>query len=336
MGLVGAYILRLERRKQKIRALRKSFQLKNVTFRFGQTDPDAITLYSVLRNEMPRLEYFLAYYRNLGVGHFCFVDNESTDFGREFLASQPDCSVWLASGSYAAANFGTDWLNYLINKYSENRWILAVDVDELFVYAHCECRKIDALTHWLDQQERCSFSAMQVDMYSKLSADETVCPPGESPLAISRWFDAGNYSYHLHTRYLNLWILGGPRQRIYFADQPLLAPALNKIPLVKWRRGYVFVGSTHALLPRFLNICYDKAGGEMASGCLLHTKLQSGLRSKAFEEVERQEHYAKGREYKSYLVQADNQTNAWNVHSTFYESWRTLEECGLMSVGGWL
>ena len=38
--------------------------------------------------------------------------------------------------------------------------------------------------------------------------------------------------------YGNLWIQGGPRARgCSFADDPKRAPALNKIPLVKWRQA---------------------------------------------------------------------------------------------------
>ncbi|MBA5764723.1 glycosyltransferase family 2 protein, partial [Vibrio sp. 404] len=98
----------------------------------------------------------------------------------------------------------------------------------------------------------------------------------------------------------NLWIQGGPRARTFFTDTPEAAPALNKIPLVKWDRGYVYVDSTHMLLPRGLNRVYETGGGERISGCLLHTKFLDTFVAKSAEEVVRQEHYAKGREYKAY------------------------------------
>ena len=57
--------------------------------------------------------------------------------------------------------------------------------------------------------------------------------PGQDPLEIANWFDAGNYTISRNATYGNLWIQGGPRARIFFADAPERAPALNKIPLVQ-------------------------------------------------------------------------------------------------------
>jgi hypothetical protein len=78
------------------------------------------------------------------------------------------------------------------------------------------------------------------------------------------------------------------------------APALNKIPLVKWKKGTCFVSSTHALLPRAYNQTYDEGGGERLTGVLLHTKFLSVLSDKVEEEIERAEHFAGGREYRAY------------------------------------
>ena len=75
---------------------------------------------------------------------------------------------------------------------------------------------------------------------------------GQDPLDIASWFDAGNYVISRNDEYGNLWIQGGPRARVFFSDRPESAPALNKIPLVKWHRAYTFVSSTHMLLPRSL------------------------------------------------------------------------------------
>lgn len=61
---------------------------------------ESILLFSTLRNEKICLPFFLRYYRDLGVNHFLFVDNGSDDGGREYLAQQPDVSVWTTGASY--------------------------------------------------------------------------------------------------------------------------------------------------------------------------------------------------------------------------------------------
>ena len=133
----------------------------------------------------------------------------------------------------------------------------------------------------------------------------------------------------------NLWIQGGPRARTMFADEPELAPSLNKIPLVKWHWSCCFASSTHMLLPRGLNLTYDEWGGEKASGCLLHAKFLSTLEAKVEEELERREHFAGSREYLAYAETLKGEANLWCKWSEKYVNWRQLEILGLMSKGNW-
>ena len=114
------------------------------------------------------------------------------------------------------------------------------------------------------------------------------------------------------------------------------APALNKIPLVRWRRGACFVSSTHALLPRAYNQTYDETGGERLTGVLLHTKFLSVLSEKVEEEIGRGEHFAGGREYRAYSRKIERGLSLHTPHSVRYEDWRQLAALGLMARGGWL
>ena len=136
-------------------------------------------------------------------------------------------------------------------------------------------------------------------------------------------------------RYGNLWIQGGPRSRVFFSDNPKLAPALNKIPLVKWHRSYAYVSSTHMLLPRGLNLVYDDLGGEKTSGCLLHAKFIDSFVEKSAEELVRGEHFANSKEYEAYSRGLTKQSELWCDKSEKYTGWRQLETLGLMSKGNW-
>jgi hypothetical protein len=117
-----------------------------------------------------------------------------------------------------------------------------------------------ALTDWLDANETRSFGAMLLDMYPKGPILDQTYRSGQDPLEIASWFDPGNYTFEPNDRFRNLWIQGGPRARVFFAKTPRRAPALNKIPLVKWKRGYTYISSTHMLLPRGLNVVYGANG----------------------------------------------------------------------------
>jgi hypothetical protein len=318
-----------------MRALLKSRELSCVVNRTGQIAPDDILLFSTQRNERVRLPFFLEYYRRLGVAHFMVVDNGSTDGTAEYLASQGDVSVWSTDASYKAARFGVDWLNYLQRRYGHGHWCLVADPDEFLVFPFCDTRPLTALTDWLDAASIRSFSAMLLDMYPEDRLDATPYREGMDPLEIACWFDSGNYTISRNPLYKNLWIQGGPRARIFFPDAPERAPALNKVPLVKWDRRYVYVSSTHMLLPRGLNLVYETNGGEKASGVMLHAKFLDTFARKADEEAARCEHYAEATEYRAYQEGLVKNRTLWCRWSERYENWRQLERLGLMSKGNW-
>ena len=335
MGLWDSYQMRIRRKRRVLRALRKSRELRCMQDNTHRIRPGDILLATTVRNEQIRLPYFLQYYRSLGVNHFLFVDNDSTDGLQGYLSDMPDVSVWHTRGSYKRATYGVDWINYLLRRYAHGHWSLVVDPDEFFIYPFCDTRPIRALTDWLDTSQIRSFAAMLLDMYPKGRIDEVPYQAGQDPLEIAHWFDGGNYTIKRNNRYGNLWIQGGPRARVFFADKPKLAPALNKIPLVKWHRKYAFVSSTHMLLPRGLNQVYETNGGEKASGILLHTKFLDTFGEKAAEEIKRRQHYGRSVEYTAYANSLKDRPELWCKWSEKYINWRQLEIMGLMSKGNW-
>lgn len=335
MGAWQSYRLRLQRKRWRLRALRKSRELRPVSDRTDRIRPSDLLVFCTQRNEGVRLPYFLRYYREMGVNHFIFVDNDSTDTSRDYLAQQEDVSVWTTRGSYKRSRFGMDWINFLLRRYGHGHWTLTVDPDEFFLYPFCDTRPLRALTDWLDASSIKSFSAMLLDMYPKGRIDAQPYEAGQNPLEIAHWFDAGNYSIRRNHRYGNLWIQGGPRARMFFADRPERAPALNKVPLVRWDRRYAYVSSTHMLLPRGLNAVFDEWGGEKASGLLLHTKFLDTFTGKAEEELSRKQHYAGSTEYLAYAARLRDNPDLWCKWSEKYINWRQLEILGLMSKGNW-
>jgi hypothetical protein len=300
-----------------------------------QIEPNDILLFSTLRNERARLPYFLKYYREMGVDHFLFVDNGSDDGSREYLSPQPDVTLFQTDSSYKSARFGVDWLNWLLKKYGHGHWSLTLDIDEFLVYPFCDTRPISALTDWLDSSSVRAFGTILLDMYPKGSIGDVTYNEGDDPFEFGHWFDSGNYTITKNSWYGNLWIQGGPRARAFFSDNAKRAPALNKIPLVKWDRTYTYVSSTHMLLPRGLNLVYDEWGGEKTSGCLLHAKFLDTFKQKSAEELNRRQHFANSDEYKAYNEGISENPDLWCKWSEKYINWRQLEILGLMSKGNW-
>ena len=296
----------------------------------------AILAFVTVRNERVRLPYFLEHHRKLGVQHFLFVDNASKDGSREWLAEQPDVSLWVTRAGYKQSRFGLDWLTWLQRRHGHGHWCLTLDADEILVYPFWETRNLRALTLRLEAEGRRSFGAMMLDMYPKGPLGVQDYAAGQDPIEVLPWFDGGNYVVQVQPRMRNLWIQGGVRARAFFAAEPRRAPTLNKVPLVRWDRSYAYVNSTHAILPRGLNAVFDEAGGEWLSGILLHTKFLPVVVEKSREERQRRQHFANSALYEDYYHGVIANPDLWCPQSSRYTGWRQLEAMGLMSRGGWV
>ena len=331
-----AYALRWKRRRLLFRAFRKRRQVVALADRTAEIRKGQILAFVTIRNEALRLPFFLDHYRRLGVGHFLVVDNDSTDGSRDLLAAQADVSLWRSSHGYKQSRFGLDWLTWLQRRHGSGHWCLTLDADEILVYPYCETRPLQALVERLEDQGLQALGTLMLDLYPKGPLAAQSHAPGQDPVETLPWFDSGNYVTQVQPRMRNLWIQGGPRARKFFAEEPRRAPTLNKIPLVRWQRGYVYVNSTHAILPRRLNAVYDETGGERISGVLLHTKFLPEIVRKSAEERERQEHFANSALYESYYQSLTQSPDLWCDSSRRYAGWRQLEALGLLSRGGWV
>jgi hypothetical protein len=301
------------------------------TQRIARSD---ILLFATLRNEAWRMPYFLHYYRRLGVKHFLFVDNGSTDGFMDIMQEQEDCSVWSTEASYKGSNFGMHWLNHLLRVHGTGHWCVTCDPDELLVYPHCEERNLQDLAEFLRGENTDHLFCLLIDMYGEEEWFKADCRPGQDPLDITPCFDACGYVQSADTFSGGVFVQGGVRRRHFFRQSPSHAPALNKTPFVLWKKHYAYVSSMHTLNLKRLNRPH-KAGHVSPTGCLLHFKFQSGLLGKAREEIDRKQHYGNSVEYKAYLEAGGGKASLMCDISRRYEGSRTLVNLGLMSPGQW-
>jgi len=207
-------------------------------------------VFSVVRNERSRLPYFLKYYREMGARLFIVADNLSLDGTTEFLMKQPDVILFQARGRYSESRCGVDWLNSLLHRFGRNRWCLTVDADELLVFPHCEHRKLDDLTSYLETTRVTALQTFMLDMYSDKPIRQAVYQAGTAFVSTCSFFDSTGYIYQKKagpSRYLPS--RGGPRHRLFWKgfsrDKP--SPFLPKIPLVRWSENLSYEASTHLL-----------------------------------------------------------------------------------------
>lgn len=256
---------------------------------------DEIVCIIVGRNESLRLPWLMSYYKKLGVDRFLVIDNGSTDGAVEYLLENTDAHVFQTLENYSSSRYGVKWHNELADEYANNRWLLVVDADEALVYPEMENVGLRQLCTYMDEAGFEGLRTFMLDMYSDKPMRDVAYQAGQSLIEACPWFDTGPYSFWPNLKAPYFSVTGGVRQRVFWSrrhGQDVAPPAIQKIPLVKWRRGMKFLSSTHEVSPlKIADI----------SGVLLHFKFLQDFHKRAMEEVQRKEHYNGASEYALYL-----------------------------------
>lgn len=297
--------------------------LQDNTDKIDATD---ILVFCVLRNESHRLPFFLRHYRALGVNHFVFVDNGSTDGFCEQVVSDSDVTIYFTRASYKKAKFGALWLNSLLRKHGSGHWCLTVDADEMLIFPGWEQQGLPPLTRKLDAQGRNSFFATMVDLYGRGNLLSARYLPGMSPLDVTPYFDQTGYQRSENWKLNTMFVRGGVRRRMLCSSSRIPSPPLNKVPLVRWRWYYSYYASTHVALPISLNGAYRHD----VTGAILHWKFISQMVAKVIEEQERRQHAGSKLLYTAYSAHIQNGDSYIPGISVPYRSCEQLVELGLM------
>lgn len=175
---------------------------------------DAIVCFSVIRDEVLLLPYFIDYYKKLGVTHFVFVDNGSIDRSSSYILSREDISLCLyyTEEAYSENRFGLTWINSLLRTDFKNNWCLVVDVDEYIIP-----RNNTGLLDLKQSMESGGYNVCQVFMVDFYPGVESTVFSYD-PFEHSCYYDrAEDYKYY----FLSMGpegstiIKGGSRQRIF-------------------------------------------------------------------------------------------------------------------------
>lgn len=273
-------------------------------------------------NEFDRLEYFFSYYRAMGVEHFLAVDNNSTDESGEFLKKQPDVTYFHTTESYASSRAGRLWTSELANHYCTDLWCLTLDLDELLVFPGDRFAKITDLCDYCDHHGYEGVFTVFLDMYSERSLAEAVYRPGQSFLDVCDHFETDGYVLTQPLHFPHVGVFGGPRQRIFWeAGKRGKGPSMRKLPLVKWKRGFRYLHSTHSSTPIHL---------ADVTGALLHFKFFSSFKEFSKREVERGDRVQVA-DYQNYArITSETEVNFKHDHSIRFEDSVTLIEHGVM------
>lgn len=280
-----------------------------------------ILLFSVMRDEAPRLSWFLNYYRNLGVEKFIIVDNDSSDGTSELLLQQPDVVLYRTSDRYGMSAWGVRWINALIEKHGRRNWCIYVDADEALIYPDSETIGLRALTQSLSAKGQQAMLAPLLDMYP------TMVPEARDIEQLQQAYCYFDKDLHFRPHSICPYreVFGGVRFRLFQGYQ-----SLAKVPLVDGSSGVRFLISTHQTTPvRMADV----------TGALLHYHLinilQPEYRSLLDDAIERREFPSASLERlrsREMLPRILSEDSLLGKESVRFESTRQLVELGLMSA----
>jgi len=288
--------------------------------------PGEILLVSVVRDEEARLPYLIAYYRELGVSRFLFIDNASTDRTESLLLSLPDVHVFHAADSYSSGRWGLAWLNSLLHRWGSGHWVVVADADELLVYPDSESTSLPLLVRRLEEEGATGMLTFLLDMYAAGPVREAEYVPGTPFLDTCPYFDADSYTLGTTGLRGRIPARGGARRRLFWRPGTKHhgnPPYLPKIPLVKWQEGLAFSASTHEIADVRLS---------RETGVLLHFKLFADFVRRAESEARRGEHWDRAAQYAVYAeaLRETPDLDPMYAGSVRYRDSRQLIEMGLM------
>lgn len=186
--------------------------------------PGGVTAFAKIRNEMAHLPEFLRHHRKIGVGHFVFVDNMSTDDSAAYLGTQPDVTLYQTEDVFQTSSAGMRWINMLRERHGRHGWCLYADADELLIYPGWETTPLDRLIAYLESEGAEAVAAFMLDVYPEKLLDEAAKP---APREDYRYYD-NDYAWIGQTKAPYLQPVGGVRLRLFQASE-----ILHKTPLVR-------------------------------------------------------------------------------------------------------
>jgi hypothetical protein len=158
---------------------------------------DDVVVVCLIKNGYFFIEYFLTYYQKLGISHFVFVDNGSTDGTIALLAGRQNVTV--IRSMLPAKYYESDLRRQAIRKFALGHWCLCVDSDELFDYQHSDKIPLKGLIGYLKSNGYSCVVAQMLDMFSENSLNSPAPNPQSDLESRYQFYDLSSidaFDYH--------------------------------------------------------------------------------------------------------------------------------------------
>lgn len=180
---------------------------------------------------------FLPYYRNLGVKHFVFIDNNSSDGSFDYLKAQDDVTLFSAPYAFNGTK-KAGWKLQALSYIGLNHWYLWLDSDEFIVYPRMEEMKLHDYIQKLESKKIVNVRGFMLDMYPEYKLFDSA-KSKDSFYSDYIYFDPDSNFYRMKNGKLS----GGVRRRCLGINL-----RLDKTPLIYCKAGNIPRGN-HSTYP---------------------------------------------------------------------------------------
>lgn len=306
---------RFVRRRQAWHAMRRLD-----THPLPEGKPDEVWMIVVCRNEALRLPFMLDYHFKLGVSRVLLLDNASTDATLSLVRDDPRIHVFSSSQKFRGSLY---WQEPLLRHFAVGRWCLVLDADELFVYPHMDALRLPDLAKRLDAEGVGALHAIFLEMFSRLPVGHVQYRPGENLLEAAPYFDPvgyvkTNYRRVFHGDGSSFVYMGGTRTRVFGGEF-----ACSKVPFFRYHPRLFLRLGLHTI---------EGTRVSSAQAALLHFKYLHDFHAKVLRESQRNVYWNGSAEYKAYAAhfREKGDFSLWHPAAQKYNSWRTLQDAGLI------
>lgn len=221
----------------------------------------ALCLLCIAKDELYFLPFFLGHYRKLGVRHFIFLDDNSTDGSIEYLLGQPDVTLLQSNFAFNdeidGLRFGVAIRGKLSKQLFPETWSLIADADE-FWFPPQGLESLSATVRMLAKDGHRICKGIMFDCFPRALSDIDSATKKDSPFRLNPFTDSlGKIVWNNKSEPERLKYENNVRNRLFISlqedglvtDDFVRArgiPNLYKVPLIRWAKSISLV-SAHRL-----------------------------------------------------------------------------------------
>lgn len=159
--------------------------------------PGDVIAIVLVRNGGYYLDAFMAYYREMGIKHFVFMDNGSEDDTIAQISAYPDTII--DHCPLPLAEYEDLMRAYPAETYGRDRWCFYIDMDEVFDFEGRKTHGIKSLTGYLETNGHTALVAQMLEMFPKEPLVDVADMPFQEALREFRYYDISTinrFDYH--------------------------------------------------------------------------------------------------------------------------------------------